>query len=350
MGLRGCFPFFIVLIHVLPAAAQQVAAIGFWNVENFYDTLNDKWKNDEEFTPDGVNGWNGERYRLKVDRLGEVIGKMATAVTPHGLSLLGVCEVENKGVLGDLVRSPRLQGRNYQFVHIEGPDIRGVDVALIYNPSYFKVQEALAYPVKMVTDSLYRTRDILVVSGQFLGEPLAVLVNHSPSRRGGELLTRPNRVSAARVARKIADSISVSNPNMKIIIMGDLNDDPTSESVKKHIHTCGDAEQVIPGVYFNPMEKPYKDGIGSLAWADSWNLFDQVLLNHAWLDSGNSWHYRAVRVFNEPFLRSDYGNFKGYPFRTYAGGTYAGGYSDHFPVYIIIERNTVKPAMTGKHK
>jgi len=253
-------------------------------------------------------------------------------------------------VLGDLVRSPRLQGRNYQFVHIEGPDIRGVDVALIYNPSYFKVQEALAYPVKMVTDSLYRTRDILVVSGQFLGEPLAVLVNHWPSRRGGELLTRPNRVSAARVARKIADSISVSNPNMKIIIMGDLNDDPTSESVKKHIHTCGDAEQVIPGVYFNPMEKPYKDGIGSLAWADSWNLFDQVLLNHAWLDSGNSWHYRAVRVFNEPFLRSDYGNFKGYPFRTYAGGTYAGGYSDHFPVYIIIERNTVKPAMTGKHK
>jgi endonuclease/exonuclease/phosphatase family metal-dependent hydrolase len=317
----------------------NIAAIGFWNVENLYDTLNDRWKNDEEFTPYGTNAWTGKRYRIKIDRLAEVISQMATDVTPDGLAILGLCEVENKTVVKDLVRSPRLVKRNYQIIHIEGPDMRGVDPSFIYNPRYFKVTNAVSYPVRLVTDTGHKTRDILVVSGLFGGEPLTVLVNHWPSRRGGEMRSRPNRNAAAKVARRIADSVTAANPKAKVLIMGDLNDDPVNECVKKNIGTYAEITQASDKLYFNPMEKPFKEGIGTIAWQDSWNLFDQILLNRPFIPGHyDTWQYYNVRIFNKPFLRHDFGNLKGYPFSTYTIGTYTGGYSDHFPVYIVLAR------------
>jgi hypothetical protein len=316
-----------------------MSVVGFWNVENLYDTLNDQWKNDEDFTPAGINAWNGKRYWTKIDRLAEVISQIGTDVTPGGLSVLGLCEIENKSVVEDLINSSRLKSRNYKFVHIEGPDARGVDPSFIYNPAYFKVAKGVSYRVQMIKDSLHKTRDILVVSGSFLGEPAAFLVNHWPSRRGGELTSRPNRNAAARVARHIADSISARDGKMKIIIMGDLNDDPVNESVKEYIGTYSEVNLAAENKYFNPMEKLYKQGIGTLAWQDSWNLFDQILLNKNWMpDTYGTWQYYAVRVYNKPFLKNDFGGFKGYPFRTYSGGNYTGGYSDHFPSYIIIAK------------
>lgn len=338
---------FFLFFCCVPASSQKLdrsknyylAAIGFWNVENLYDTLNDKWKNDEEFTPEGTNAWTGARYRTKIDHLADVIQQMATDITPDGLAILGLCEIENKSVVKDLVNSPRLKKRNYQIIHIEGPDVRGVDPSFIYNPAYFKVSKAVSYKVKLVTDSNHKTRDILVVSGLFAGEPLSVLVNHWPSRRGGELLSRPNRNAAAKIARHIADSITLANPKAKVLIMGDLNDDPVNESVKKNIRTYADIGSARDGEYFNPMEKPYKDGIGTLAWQDSWNLFDQIMLNSLCIPGKyESWQYYNVRIFNKPFLKSDFGNFKGYPFRTYSGGSYTGGYSDHFPVFIVLAK------------
>jgi hypothetical protein len=316
-----------------------ISAIGFWNVENLYDTLNDKWKNDEDFTPEGLNAWTGSRYRTKIDHLADAICQMGTEATPDGLAILGVCEIENKNVLNDLIRSPRFKKRNYQFVHIEGPDVRGVDPALLYNPSYFKVTGAASFHVKLVTDSTHKTRDILLVSGLLMGEPVAILVNHWPSRRGGEMLSRTNRNAAARVARRVTDSITTANPMVKVIIMGDLNDDPVNESVKKYIQTYPDWRRPVEGYFFNPMEKLFKSGIGTLAWQDSWNLFDQIMLNKPWLpDKYDTWQYYTAKVFNKPFLKADYGNFKGYPFRTYSGGAYTAGYSDHFASYIIIAR------------
>lgn len=316
-----------------------LSAIGFWNVENLYDTLNDVWKNDEEFTPYGSNAWTGKRYWVKIDRLAEVIAQMATDVTPDGLSILGLCEIENKSVVKDLINSPRLKKRNYQFVHIEGPDARGVDPSFIYNPNYFKLKNAVSYSVKLVTDSTHKTRDILVVSGLFNGEPLSILVNHWPSRRGGEMASRPNRNAAAKVARRISDSITLAEPNAKVVIMGDLNDDPVNECVKKIIGTYGDISKANEKDFYNPMEKPFKEGTGTLAWQDSWNLFDQTLLNKNWIPTNySSWQYYAVRIFNKDYLKSDFGNFKGYPFRTYSGGAYTGGYSDHFPVYFLIAK------------
>lgn len=316
-----------------------ISAIGFWNVENLYDTLNDQWKNDEEFTPVGLNAWTGKRYWTKIDRLAEVISKMATDVTPDGLAIMGLCEIENKSVVQDLVNSPRLKSRNYQIVHIEGPDARGVDPSFIYNPNYFKVTKAVSYHVTLVTDSAHKTRDILVVSGSFVGEPLTILVNHWPSRRGGELASRPNRNAAALVARHIADSITTANPKAKVAIMGDFNDDPVNVCIKNVLNTHGDIKAGKEGQYFNPMEKPYNDGNGTLAWQDSWNLFDQIIINKTWLPGQyETWQYYTVRIFNKPFLKSDYGNFKGYPFRTYSGGAYTAGYSDHFPVFITIAK------------
>lgn len=316
-----------------------ISAIGFWNVENLYDTLNDQWKNDEEFTPAGINAWTGSRYWVKIDHLAEAISQMATDVTPDGLAILGLCEIENKSVVQDLVNSPKLKKRNYQIVHIEGPDARGVDPSFIYNTNYFKVKKALSYHVTVVTDTTHKTRDILVVSGSFLGEPLCVLVNHWPSRRGGELVSRPNRNSAAKLARHIADSVTKADPQAKVAIMGDLNDDPVNECVKQYVRTYSDIRNAKDDLYFNPMEQPYKDGIGTLAWQDSWNLFDQIMLNKPWIPGNyESWQYYAVRIFNKPYLKSDFGNFKGYPFRTYSGGSYTAGYSDHFAVYLVIAK------------
>ena len=264
---------------------------------------------------------------------------MGTDVNPEGLAILGLCEIENKEVVQDLINAPRLKKRNYQFVHIEGPDSRGVDPSFIYNPRYFSVRKAVAYRVKLITDSTHKTRDILVVSGLFDGEPLTVLVNHWPSRRGGEMLSRANRNVAAKIARRIADSVTTADPKAKVLIMGDLNDDPINESVKKNIGTYADLKLATKDSYFNPMEKPYKEGIGTLAWQDSWNLFDQIMLSYNWIPGNySSWQYYTVRIFNKPFLKSDHGNFKGYPFRTYSSGAYTGGYSDHFPSLIIVAK------------
>jgi hypothetical protein len=349
--LRKSILVFCLLFTVNISFAQKldkkkkyfIANIGFWNVENLYDTLNDVWKNDEEFTPSGTNIWNGAKYWTKIDRLAEVIQMMGTDASPDGMAIMGLCEIENKSVVQDLVKSKRISSRNYQIVHIEGPDARGVDPSFIYNPTYFKVIKALSYHVTLVTDSNHKTRDILVVSGSFVGEPLTVLVNHWPSRRGGEMASRPNRNVAAKMARHIADSITTANPKAKVVIMGDLNDDPTNVCVKDVIGTYGDYKKAAPGKYFNPMEKPYKEGTGTLAWGDSWNLFDQIILNDSFTPKNfESWQYYHVRIFNKDFLKSDFGNFKGYPFRTYSGGAYTAGYSDHFPVYITLAKENVK--------
>ncbi|MGZ3882616.1 MAG: endonuclease/exonuclease/phosphatase family protein [Bacteroidia bacterium] len=338
---------FLFFIFCFSVSAQKldkdkkynIIAVGFWNVENFYDTINDPMKQDEEFTPEGTNVWTGDRYRTKIDRLAEAISQMATDATPDGLALMGFCEIENKTCLNDLVKHPKLKPRNYKVILLEGPDARGVDPGFIYNPNYFKPTKVLSYHTTVVTDTAHKTRDELVVTGLMYGEPVAVIVNHWPSRRGGEMASRPNRVEAGRTARRIADSITKAAPETKIMIMGDLNDDPTNESVKRQLNTFGDLNHPGKGDFFNPMESMYEQGIGTIAWEDAWNLFDQIIINKPMLPSGyKTFQYYTVRIFNKPFLRADFGSYKGYPFHTYSGGKYTGGYSDHFPVYILLAK------------
>ncbi|MDA9563246.1 endonuclease/exonuclease/phosphatase family protein [Flavobacteriales bacterium] len=317
-----------------------VAPIAFYNFENLFDTIVDPDTTkilQEEFTPHGKNNWNSKRYHEKLDNMASVVAQLGTEVNPDGPAILGVCEIENKSVLDDFVKQEKIKSSNYQIVHYNSPDRRGIDVGFLYNPKYFTVSSSKTFTVKNPENDKWFTRDQLLVSGDLLGERIHVIVAHWPSRRGGQKKSSPKRELAADVGRVVVDSILKSEPNAKIFYMGDLNDDPTNVSVKKHLLSNGNKSKTNPNQLFNPMEELYKSGIGTLAWNDSWNLFDQILVSHDLTKSDYSSlrYYKAV-VFNKDFLKSQEGRFKGYPKRTYSFGEYAGGYSDHFPVYLFL--------------
>ncbi len=318
----------------------KVAAIGFYNLENLFDTINDPNKNDEDFLPTGSYNYTPEVYQDKLTNLSGVIASLATELTPDGVAMLGVAEIENRSVLEDLVKQPSLAKRGYKIIHHDSPDRRGVDVGFIYQPKYFTVLGSkplyVEMPLRSDGDTSY-TRDILWVYGLFDGEPLHIFVNHWPSRRGGEAASSPLRELAATVSRTVIDSLLQADPNVKILTMGDFNDDPTNNSTFKVLQAKQKIEKLKPGELYNPYYDFYKKGIGTLAWSDSWNLFDQIILSQGWLNKEQSgFYFLRNEVFNRPYLTQQSGNFKGYPHRAYVGGVYQGGYSDHFPVYIFL--------------
>lgn len=328
-----------------PNEAQfDIAAIGFYNFENLFDTLDTPNKLDEEMTPNGAKRYNTFIYKDKLGKLAEVVSQLGTKLTPDGLAILGIAEIENKQVLEDFVKEPLLKDRNYQIVHYESPDVRGIDVGLIYNPRYFKVLSSRPIPVPLGGNTEEGggekfTRDILLVSGIFKGEPLSLMVNHWPSRRGGEARTSPMREKAARICKSVKDSLLNLNPSTKIIIMGDLNDDPVSPSVANVLQAWGRKTDVPAGAMYNPFWAFFKKGIGTMAYNDAWSLFDQIILTPNWLDENQKGYsfYRA-EVYRESFLEEKSGRWKGYPKRTFSGDEYLGGYSDHFPAFIYLTR------------
>lgn len=312
------------------------AVIGFYNLENLYDTINDPNKNDEEFLPNGSNEWTGKRYIEKLDHMARVISEIGTEANPDGLAILGMCEVENKSVLEDLVKQEKLKGRNYGIVHYDSPDLRGVDVGLIYQPKYFKVTNSKSYRLTIPGKTDFFTRDQLVVSGLLDGEMIHVIVGHWPSRRGGEKRSEANRIEAAKLSRHIVDSIYTIDENAKVIVMGDLNDDPTNKSIQKFLNATGDKSAVTGNKLYNPMYDLHMKGIGTLAHRDVWGIFDQTILTPEWIKNDySSFRFYIAKVYNKPYLMQKDGNFEGYPFRTYSGGVYTAGYSDHFAVYSI---------------
>ena len=347
MNISFIIAVFFTLILVQPMHAQEkgkdylVASIGFYNVENLFDTIDTPGVRDTDFTPDGKNQWNTERYNEKLDRLGEVIQMLGTEKTPDGCAVLGLAEIENKAVIEDLVGTERLKERDYQIVHYDSPDKRGIDVALIYQPKYFTVESSKTFTLKIPEKENFYTRDQLLVTGDFLGERFHFIVAHWPSRRGGEKRSSPLREAAGDLARSIVDSIMIAEgDSANVIFMGDLNDDPVNKSIKENMNTERKERKMNSDKLFNPFEDFYRKGIGTLAWRDAWNLFDQIMLTNNLVgreDFSTFTFYQAV-VFNKPFLRQQSGRFEGYPYRSYAGGQYLGGYSDHFPVYIFLLR------------
>ncbi|HRH65950.1 MAG TPA: hypothetical protein PLU53_06615 [Bacteroidia bacterium] len=320
-------------------STYKVSLIGFYNLENFYDTINDPKVSDEEFLPEGSKHYTGEVYLDKINHLSEVLSQVGTDKTPDGLALIGCAEIENEAVLKDLCRQPSLIRRNYQVVHYDSPDERGVDVALLYNPKYFtpKFSEPLNVLLYNLDSTIRKTRDVLYVYGMFAGEPLHVFVNHWPSRRGGEEVSAPGRASAARVCKHKIDSITALNPDAKIVVMGDLNDDPVSPSVAVVLGAKGEKEKVQRGGLFNPWVSMYKQGIGTLAYNDSWNLFDQIMISFGFINQNqDGFFFQDAKIFNKPWMVQTDGRYKGYPKRTYDFDKYAGGYSDHFPTYLIM--------------
>ena len=341
----------IALIFLMTAisagvyAQQQVRAgvIAFYNLENLFDTIDTPDVLDEEFTPDGPNKWTGARYLEKLDNMALAISRIGEEDGwKGGPAVLGVSEIENRSVLEDLASHPLLKASNYQIIHYDSPDVRGVDVALMYRPRFFRVTSSASTMLDITDDAGERvyTRDQLVVSGKFDGEVMHFIVCHWPSRSGGELTTRPRRFAAAELSRRLVDSLMMLDPQAKILVMGDLNDDPTDESVRKHLRAGGDPEKLEEGELFNTMFPLFKKGIGSLYYRDGANLFDQIIISPSLLgDDLSRYKFMQARVFNAPFLLQKDGQYKGYPLRSFVGTVWQGGYSDHFPVYVVIARD-----------
>lgn len=338
---------FFLLLTPLALVAQKdrnteeykLAAIGFYNLENLFDTIDSPTTNDADFLPGGRLLWNTEKYVSKQANMAKVISQLATDLTPDGVALLGVAEVENRKVLEDLVAQPELKDRNYQIIHFDSPDERGIDVGLLYQPKYFTLSGAKAFPVSLKdpkTGAEDFTRDILYATGTIDGEQIHIMVGHWPSRRGGESASAWARAAAAGVCRHIADSLQAADPNAKILVMGDLNDDPNNKSVSTVLRARGNTEKMKDGDLYNPMYDLFKEGSGTLAYRDAWNLFDQIIVSEGLVSKKvGGWQLYKTRVFRQPWLLQTEGAFRGYPFRTFVGDIFINGYSDHLPVYLF---------------
>lgn len=326
----------VVSAQDAPKRKALYAGVAFYNLENLFDTIpNNPLGRDEEYTPGGAKQWNGVKYRSKIHNLAYAISQFTTKTTPMGPAIIGVSEIENRSVLEDLVADPQIAKWNLQICHHDSPDRRGVDVSLLYNPKYFKVENVTNHTL----DIGYPTRDQMCVVGKLIGQRIAVIVNHWPSRLGGQEKSSPNREAAAALCKHIADSLWNVDPEMGVIIMGDLNDDPMDKSCAKVLGAKKDAKGVEDHGFYNPWWRKLDDGIGTLAYKSSWNLFDQIIISGN-LANGkeDQWHFFRADVLNKEFLRDTEGQRQGYPRRTYSAGMYLNGYSDHFPTEIILQR------------
>jgi len=324
----------------------EVECIAFYNLENLFDTVVDPDTNkilQDDFTPKGNHKWNTDKYYKKIRNMAEVISKIGKEVTPLGPSVLGVCEIENRLVLEDLVAHELIASKHYNIIHQDGHDKRGIDCALIYDPLHFKVLAYKSIKLTMPDNPDFASRDQLLVSGELMGELIHFIVVHWPSRRGGESKSRPKRIQAAKLTKSIVDSLQVQNPKAKVVVMGDFNDDPISPSMKDFLNAHDNNKDFKDNEMFNTMMGHYKKGIGTLAYRDNWNLFDQFILTPSFIDDKKEFEnfsfYKSA-VYNKTFLKNQKGNFSGYPYRTYVGSTFMGGYSDHFPVYLYLIRHS----------
>lgn len=337
--------FGILSVLCLSIQAQEkrkfkVHTIAFYNVENLFDTINDPNKFDEASPIMELNFNKKEVYKRKVQNMARVISEIGDDVSKNTPAIIGLAEVENRQVVEDIANDPALLSKDYGIAHFDSPDARGIDVALLYRKELFVPVDISKHELKIyddITRARVYTRDQLLVSGKLEGEMIHVIVNHWPSRRGGEARSRPKRLAAARLNKRIIDSLQAIDPYAKIFTMGDLNDDPTNASLKKVLKAKKDKEDVqLKGIY-NPMETFFKKGLGSNAYRDAWSLFDQILITKPLLEKDySSFRFYKAGIFNKQYLTNKRGRYKGYPYRSFADGGFTNGYSDHFPVYVHI--------------
>ena len=321
--------------------SYSINTIAFYNVENLFDYEDDPITYDDDRTPNGKDHWTEEIYNAKLKNMARVISEIGADVTGTAPAIIGLCETENRRVLEDLVNQESLLQQDYGIIQFESPDRRGIDVAFLYQKKLFTPTNYKAHPLYIYdnNDPTKRvfTRDQLLVSGMLDGEKMHFIVNHWPSRSGGEARSRQKRINAAKLNRKIIDSLWSDDPYAKIITMGDMNDDPTSPSVKEYLEAKPVREDMKNKELYNPMEEMFKKGIGTLAWRDGWNLFDQMIVSSELTKKDfSSYRFYKAGVYNKNYLANSRGRYKGYPYRSYADGGFTGGYSDHFPVYLYL--------------
>ena len=318
-----------------------IRTIAFYNLENLYDTINDETINDEASPIMELKANKSKVYWQKLNNMASVIAQIGEEKANTGPSIIGVSEIENLRVLEDLVKSEHLSKMDYGIIHYDSPDKRGIDVALLYQKRYFKPVYHEAFNPNIYRDG-YKvyTRDQLLVSGYLDDELIHVIINHWPSRSGGEAKSRPSREKAAYQNTKIIEQVRDRDPNAKILIMGDFNDDPTNSSLKNVLKTEGKKEDVSENDIFNPYEEMHKKGYNTLGYRDNINLFDMILISEPLLHKGenNFATYKMFKamIFNKRFLTGRTGQYKGYPFRSFGNGGFTSGYSDHYPVYVYL--------------
>ena len=327
--------FLCCFIH-LPAQKNPVKQnfkIMCYNVENFFDCVNDSSTNDSEFLPGGMRGWNYAKYQKKQENIAKVITAIGGWEAP---ALVGLCEVESRKCLVDLTRYSGLKNLRYKFLHHESPDPRGIDVALLYQPSAFKPIHNQAINILFPNTPNSHTRDILFATGIIpTGDTLHVFVCHFPSRLGGEMESEDKRLLVASVLRSKIDSLFTVNPHPNIMIMGDFNDFPTNESLLSILKAKPLVDNVSERSLYNLMYKLHTDGKGTNKHNGDWGALDQLIVSGNLLKNKQfSTKQADAHIFDADFLLEDDKTFLGkQPFRTYVGMKYHEGYSDHLPVY-----------------
>ncbi|WP_165731768.1 endonuclease/exonuclease/phosphatase family protein [Polaribacter sp. 20A6] len=319
----------------------NIRTIAFYNLENLFDTINDVNKNDEASPIMELKSNKSKVYWDKIEKLSSTIAQIGEDKTKTSPAIIGVSEVENLNVLEDLIHSKHLVQNDYGIIHYDSPDKRGIDVALLYQKKYFNPIHHEVFNPKIFKDNypIY-TRDQLLVSGYLDDELIHIIVNHWPSRRGGEAASRPNREKAAYQNTKIIEQVRKQDANAKILIMGDFNDDPNNSSFKNVLKTKSRKKEVAEGDLYNPYEDMFRRGFNTLKYRDKINLFDMIFFTSPLLDKGekdfSTYKMYKAMIFNKRFLTTKKGKYKGYPFRSFSSGNYTGGYSDHYPVYLYL--------------
>lgn len=314
----------------------QVCGVAFYNLENLFDTINTNGSYDLEYSPEGAKKWDGRKYWAKINNMSYAISQLTSAHTPNGPAIIGVSEIENESVLRDLVKADAIKKWHLQVIHHDSPDRRGVDVAMLYNPRYFRMLNVTNHRLKIEGYETFRTRDQMCVTGILLGDTVSVIVNHWPSRMGGQGQSAYLRDAAAALSKQIADSVWAVNPHQSVIVMGDLNDDPFDNSCANVLGATKKKEDAKFHGFYNPFWRMIDKGIGSLGYKGSWNLFDQIIVSGDLVKEGNGLKYWNCLVHNLDFLTGKEGNRQGYPLRTFASGVYLNGYSDHYPTQVFL--------------
>ncbi len=386
-----CLMIFCISFAQQKGQLRKVATIGFLNVENLFDTIasadyidgtkdftnpafhrsvpldslkyletteeyRGEWRNEllkgkkvirhqilaDEFTVKSAKNWNTKNYNQKIANEARVISEMGAQYTKTAPVIVGLIEVENRQVIEDLIKHPLLAKYDYGIIHYNSFDARGIDVALIYQKRRFTPTNSLKKEIKIYNDgNRSYTRNILVATGFLDNEKIAVFMNHWPSRSGGEARSLPKRNAAAVVLKQQMDSIRLKDPTTKLFAMGDFNDDPVSTSLRKYLNAVLSPKDLSAETpYLNLMYPLYKKGVASLAYQDAPNLFDQIIVTGNVISDkvGKEYSVYKTEIFAPPYLINKEGNWKGYPFRSWNGDNFTGGYSDHFPAFVVLQR------------
>ena len=297
----------------------------------------------DDFTANSPKNWNTKNYNIKLGNESKVISEMGAQYTKTAPVIVGLIEVENRQVIEDLIKQPALAKYDYGIVHYNSYDARGIDIAIIYQKRRFTVTHSLKKEIKIYNDDGKRsyTRDVVVVTGLLDNEKVAFFMNHWPSRSGGEAKSVPRRNAAAVVLKQQMDSVRLKDPETKLFAMGDFNDDPVSSSLKNYLKAAQMPKDLSPEMpYLNLMYPLFKRGVASLAYQDAPNLFDQIIVSGNLISDKVTKDYSVYKaeIFAPDYLINRDGNYKGYPLRSWNGDNFTGGYSDHFPAFVVIQK------------